>query len=68
MTVLKAEHNRWWAERLLGDWRFMRGIDCKIVSKRLHPDLKPFDQLKEGTKDYDKVCIAAMARQGFIEV
>ena len=68
MIVLKAEHNRWWAERLLGDWRFMCGIDCKIVSKRLHPDLKPFDQLKEGTKDYDKVCIAAMARQGFIEV
>jgi hypothetical protein len=64
LTLLKSEHNRWWAERLLGDWR----VGKRNNAKRLHPNLVPFDELDDFTKDIDKINIAAMARQGFIEV
>jgi hypothetical protein len=64
LTLLKSEHNRWWAERLLGDWR----VGKRDNAKRLHPNLVPFDELDDFTKDIDKINIAAMARQGFIEV
>ena len=63
LTLLKSEHNRWWAERLLGDWR----VGERNKAKRLHPNLVPFDELDDFTKDIDKINIAAMARQGFIE-
>lgn len=60
--LLKAEHNRWWAERLLSDWR----VGVRDDSRRIHPNLVLFEELDEPTKDIDKICIAAMARQGFI--
>lgn len=60
--LLKAEHNRWWAERLLSDWR----VGVRDDSRRIHPNLVSFEELDEPTKDIDKICIAAMARQGFI--
>ena len=62
LKLLKAEHNRWWAERLLADWRPGK----RDNDRRLHPNLVPFEQLDEFTKDVDKLCIAAMAQQGFI--
>lgn len=62
LRLLKAEHDRWWAERLLGDWRVGKRDDAR----RIHPNLVPFDELDEFTKDIDKICIAAMARQGYI--
>ncbi len=62
LKLLKAEHNRWWAERLLSDWR----VGVRDDSRRIHPNLVPFEELDESTKDIDKICIAAMARQGFV--
>ena len=62
LQLLKAEHNRWWAERLLGDWR----LGARDNERRLHPNLVPFEELDDFTKDIDKLCIAAMAQQGFI--
>ena len=62
LRLLKAEHNRWWTEHLLGDWR----LGERDESRRLHPNLVPFEDLDDFTKDIDKICIAAMARQGFI--
>ncbi len=66
LTLLKAEHNRWWAERLLGDWRLgANEKGKKNEARRLHPDLVPFEKLSDFTKDIDKLGIAAMARQGY---
>ena len=62
LKLLKAEHNRWWAERLLGDWR----VGVRDDTRRIHPNLVPFEELDDFTKDIDKICIAAMARQGYI--
>ena len=62
LKLLKAEHNRWWSERLLGDWR----LGVRDNERRLHPNLVPFEELDDFTKDIDKLCIAAMAQQGFI--
>ena len=62
LKLLKAEHNRWWAERLLADWRPGK----RDNDRRLHPNLVPFEKLDELTKDVDKLSIAAMAQQGFI--
>lgn len=62
LKLLKAEHNRWWVERLLGDWR----VGERDNVRRFHPNLVPFEKLDDFTKDIDKICIAAMARQGFI--
>ena len=67
LLLLKAEHNRWWTERLLDDWRLGSAPDGKKdPDRRLHPNLVPFEALDEFTKDIDKLCIAAMARQGFL--
>ena len=62
LKLLKAEHNRWWTERLLGDWR----VGERDNVRRLHPNLVPFEELDDFTKDIDKICIAAMAHQQFI--
>lgn len=62
LRLLKAEHNRWWAERLLSNWRV--GPRDNICRK--HPNLIPFEELDDDTKDKDKINIAAMVRQGFI--
>lgn len=70
MTI-KAEHNRWWTEKLLSGW-----ISTETVSEgdeshadkahMIHGDMVPFAQLSEDVKDKDKVNIAAMAAFNFI--
>ena len=69
--MLKAEHNRWWVEKLLGGWVY----DPKVITgdeshadkaHMLHGDMVPFEQLSDGVKDKDKVNIAAMAACGFM--
>ena len=62
LQLLKAEHDRWWTERLLANWR----AGARDNARRLHPNLVPFDELDDFTKDIDKICIASMVRQGFI--
>ena len=68
---LKAEHNRWWTEKLLGGW-VLDPTDTKHdgshadKAKMIHGDMVPFEDLTEGVKDKDKINIAAMAACGFI--
>ncbi len=75
--ALRAEHNRWWSERLLAGWKICakpmdedkdtrKKKEKELKSMRRHWDLVPFDKLDDFTKDIDKLCIAAMAQQGFI--
>ena len=69
--VLRAEHNRWWTEKLLSGWTY----DPKVAAgneshadkqNMLHGDMVPSENLPEGVKDKDKINIAAMAVYGFI--
>jgi len=62
LLLLKAEHNRWWAERLMSNWR----VGPRDNGRRRHPNLVPFEELDEVTKNIDKINIAAMVRQGFL--
>lgn len=67
--MLRAEHSRWWTERLLAGW-----VPCEKPADKAdkeakkaafqHWDLVPFDRLDDFTKDLDKVSIAAMAALG----
>ena len=70
-TALKAEHNRWWTEKLLGGWipdaRRSPGDESHADKQQMiHGDMVPFEELSEGVKDKDKINIAAMAACGFI--
>lgn len=62
--LLKAEHNRWWTERLLADWR----LGPRDNARRRHPNLVPFEDLDEPTQDLDKVSIAVMAVRGYMDI
>ena len=70
-TVLKAEHNRWWTEKLLTGWQYDGSVGLADGShadkpQMLHGDMVPFDQLADAVKDKDKINIAAMAAFDFI--
>jgi hypothetical protein len=52
------EHDRWMMERRLGGWRAGKARDNL---RRIHPDLKPFDDLTEHSKQYDREMILAAA-------
>ena len=69
--MLRAEHNRWWTERLLAGWALCEkpvdGEDKGAKKKAFqHWDLKPFDRLDDSTKELDRVSIAAMAALEFV--
>ena len=71
MRVLKAEHNRWWTERLLAGWKLdasLRISDGTHADKKnmLHGDMIPFEDLSDSVKDKDKINIAAMIACGFL--
>jgi len=44
------EHDRWMADRRLSGWQYGK---TKDITKRLHPDLVPFDQLSQESQSYD---------------
>jgi hypothetical protein len=44
------EHARWMDERLSQGWR----LGARDDARRLHPDLVPWEQLSEPTRDYDR--------------
>lgn len=48
--LAKMEHQRWNANRWLNNWR--RGP--RDDAKKLHPNLVPWDELDEKTRDYDR--------------
>jgi hypothetical protein len=52
------EHDRWMIERRLGGWRPGPARDNL---RRIHPDLKPYDDLTEHSKQYDREIILAAA-------
>lgn len=63
--ILKAEHNRWWTERLLSGWIQDNQLSNKAGSHAdknhlLHGDMIPFEQLTDEEKGKDKICIASM--------
>ena len=45
------EHNRWWAHMALSGWT-LNGKKDDL--KKKHTDLLPYEQLSEGTKNYDR--------------
>jgi hypothetical protein len=48
--LARMEHHRWFAERSLAGWK--RG-SAKDMNKRVHPDLKPWEELTETVRQYD---------------
>lgn len=69
--MLKAEHNRWWTEKLLSGWiaaeTRAEGDESHADKEHMiHGDMVPFEQLSEGVKDKDKINIAAMAAYDLI--
>ena len=70
--ILKAEHNRWWTEKLLGGWLPSEQKAADAAShadkeKMTHGDMVPFEELSDKVKDKDKINIAAMAAYGFLK-
>ena len=57
--LAEVEHGRWVVERLLGGWRWGRVKDVKL---RVSPFLVPWDQLIEGTKEWDRLFIRAIPK------
>ncbi|MDX9773874.1 MAG: RyR domain-containing protein [Bacteroidales bacterium] len=49
--LARMEHNRWWAHMALSGWTLS---EKKDDLKKKHTDLIPYEQLSEGTKDYDR--------------
>lgn len=43
-AVCESVHNGWWEE-------------CKRQGRTNHPDMKPYDELPESVKDYDRVTV-----------
>ena len=70
--VLRAEHDRWWTERLLAGWipdpTARPGVESHADKSHLiHGDMVPCEELNPSVKDKDKICIAAMAVCGYWE-
>jgi hypothetical protein len=55
-----AEHRRWMAEKIVANWRHAAERDD---ARRLHPSIRPYDELSEAEKQKDRNTVAA-ARGG----
>lgn len=69
--ILKAEHNRWWTEKILCGWlpaeqKAADGASHADKKNLIHGDMIPFEELSDEVKDKDKINIAAMAAYGFL--
>ena len=49
------EHERWNAQRRMEGWQFTRGP--KDAVRALHPNLRPYDDLTEADKAYDRALV-----------
>jgi hypothetical protein len=56
-TLARVEHRRWAAERLLAGWRHGAARDDRA---RLHPDLVPYEELDEATREKDRDMVRAL--------
>ena len=67
--ILKAEHNRWWTERLLAGWTYSPELcnkdEAQDKANLLHGNMVPFEDLTPVTQDKDKINVAAMFARGF---
>lgn len=50
-VLSEMEHNRWWAHMALSGWRLAEKRDD---SRKLHTDLKPYEDLPDEVKQYDR--------------
>ena len=48
--LARSEHQRWMAEKIINGWC----VGSRDDKKRIHPDIIPFDELNEVTKQYDR--------------
>jgi hypothetical protein len=46
-----AEHQRWMAEKIVANWRHAVERDD---ARRLHPSIRPYDELSEAEKQKDR--------------
>jgi hypothetical protein len=47
-----CEHQRWMGEKAMDGWR---GGDQRDNTRRIHPDIQPFEKLSEPVKEKDRV-------------
>ena len=52
--MARLEHGRWIAERLRSGWQYG---PVKNVEKKINPSLVPWEELPEGTKDFDRTAV-----------
>lgn len=64
VAFLRAEHNRWWTERLLAGWRFSEQRDDKQF---LHPNLIEFEKLPVEIQALDLLSLVAMRNAGLLK-
>jgi hypothetical protein len=50
-ALAEAEHRRWMADKILGGWRYAPERDD---ARRLHPGMRPYDELSEDEKQKDR--------------
>jgi RyR domain len=55
--LAELEHDRWSAERRMDGWRTGPRTQKQDRAKRLHPDLIPYGDLPDGTREYDRVMV-----------
>ncbi len=53
-----CEHYRWMSARVLKGWRHG---PVRSDADKLHPDILPYDELPEATKEKDRACVRALA-------
>ena len=58
--LAKAEHESWMADRLIHGWKFAEKRDDV---RWLHPDLVPYADLDEATKDLDRTQVRELIRK-----
>ena len=60
-ALARLEHERWNAQRRMDGWR-AAPEDGRDNARRLHPALKPYDQLTERLKEFDRVIVRQSER------
>ncbi len=55
--LAELEHERWCSERRMDGWRARSLGEKQDRVRRLHPDLRPYDELPDRTKEYDRVIV-----------
>ena len=53
-----CEHYRWMAARVLKGWSHGNPRDN---ARKLHPDILPYQDLSESTREKDRACVRALA-------